>query len=424
MRQIAPKKKAKQQVAPQSSSPEKPKRRNSRSTSYVSPFKHPTSIHTHTSSVTPTNFNSKRLRSKAARASDPPGAKRIRAMQSVNGYVQRHYTAIGMAWPPVRPTRDDTYVPEEDENVGSRYRRRPEKKRHGYHDNGVVGGGVDGGVYRPGCSLSFISQAAAILAGAHAAYDHPHGTANSGAANGSVANGAWRGPNEGSKYGSTEAGNALSLLAEVIAGGRMDGGVAGPRGHHPPPQSCGQGSTDAATTGSMAHDSETTSRVACSSLAVPLKESSFCPESQPRDVNARGEEQIVGDKADVGEAAERIKSNPVPQANPAVSPLPHEMTTGLLFSPSPTIVRALPCPTPASTPASVVTFSQQSESIEKTAMETEPDGCVASSATPDTVAASPPHRVREEGDGDVPMVATLTPDITTSSAFCNSPRGR
>lgn len=298
-------------------------------------------------------------------------------MQSVKGYIERHYTAIGMAWPPVRPTRDDTHAPEDDENGGSRYRRRPEKKRHGYHDNGVVGGGV----YRPACSLSSISQAAAILAGAHA-YDQSQGAAN----------GAWRPPNGGSKYGSTEAGNALSLLAEVIAGGRVDRGGMGSRVHHHPPQSSGRGSTSAAASGGRTEDDgEVASLVANPPRDTSLEESSICPGAQPRDVRASSQKQTPEerekdkDTASVGDTAELIESNPAPQADPVVSPLHSEKTDDVLLFPSPTIARALPCPAPAP----VVTVTRQSERVEKTATGAESDGRMVASEAPDTIAASP-----------------------------------
>lgn len=220
MRQIAPKK-VKQPV-PQTP-PEKPKRRASRAPTYISPFKQPSGV---VPPTTPTTFNSKRLRTKAARATDPPGAKRARAMASVKGYVERHYTALGIAWPPERPTRDDSNGQDDVEHDATRYRRRPDKKRHGYHDNGVVGGG---GYSRPSsCSLSSISHAAAILAGAHGNEHYSHGRSN----------GVYRPPQEGSKYGSVEAGSALSLLAEVIAGGQQQ-----------PLPSVGQGSSRAGAGG-------------------------------------------------------------------------------------------------------------------------------------------------------------------------------
>lgn len=54
---------------------------------------------------------SKRLRDKARRGNDLPGAKRARATAWVSSYVQRHYAELGIRWPPERPSwREETRV--------------------------------------------------------------------------------------------------------------------------------------------------------------------------------------------------------------------------------------------------------------------------------------------------------------------------
>lgn len=60
---------------------------------------------------TPTVLPSKRLRDKAGRGNDLPGAKRARATAWVTSYVQRHYAERGIRWPPERPRwREETRV--------------------------------------------------------------------------------------------------------------------------------------------------------------------------------------------------------------------------------------------------------------------------------------------------------------------------
>lgn len=227
VRQITPKRKPKPLV-PISS------KRNKRSVGaldYVSPFKlggHPTPP----ASTAAAAFNSKRLRTKAARASDAPGAKRARAMALVTRYVERHYGELGIAWPPERPTESDHSEVEEGETDGggdrasanTSRRRRSDKKRQGYHGNGIVGGNR---FKPPVVDCAAVSDATAksgapstdLLRYCHNRSSGSGIDVDDGRAFG-VPGRVRGGENHG--YDSSEArGGALSLLAEVVAGGSV-----------------------------------------------------------------------------------------------------------------------------------------------------------------------------------------------------------